>query len=267
MRRNELPDTCLSVLASTGQLIIIKKGEHGYYPTDWDTGNRAENREIADTHNKRRGISDIQETAMIAGSMFGWTLPGASPQWYLDNAKYVNSNTAKGHIKDPVLSAYYPFNDFLLRYEIMGKQRLYLPMSALPKELMGADAQFVMQPDLVLGMPVMPVTATFGDNGSCTVQLEDGSYTTEKEINAEYQITARVRVGNAEFVIGEHPKAPDQFVTWERNCQNDGDGPPNYFWGHYGSDRAAIIENFCERASAEHQLQHPVHEHKAGKER
>lgn len=107
MRRNELPDTCLSVLASTGQLIIIKKGEHGYYPTDWDTGNRAENREIADTHNKRRGISDIQETAMIAGSMFGWTLPGASPQWYLDNAKYVNSNTTKGHIKDPVLSAYY----------------------------------------------------------------------------------------------------------------------------------------------------------------
>ena len=175
MRRNELPDTCLSVLASTGQLIIIKKGEHGYYPTDWDTGNRAENREIADTHNKRRGISDIQETAMIAGSMFGWTLPGASPQWYLDNAKYVNSNTTKGHIKDPVLSAYYPFNDFLLRYEIMGKQRLYLPMSALPKELMGADAQFVMQPDLVLGMPVMPVTATFGDNGSCTIQLEDGS--------------------------------------------------------------------------------------------
>ena len=91
MRRNELPDTCLSVLASTGQLIIIKKGEHGYYPTDWDTGDRAENREIADTHNKRRGISDIQETAMIAGSMFGWTLPGASPQWYLNNAKYVNS--------------------------------------------------------------------------------------------------------------------------------------------------------------------------------
>ena len=119
---------------------------------------------------------------MIAGSMFGWTLPGAFPQWYLDNAKYVNSNTAKGHIKDPVMSVYYPFNAFLLRYEIMGKQRLYLPMSALPKELMSADAQFNMQPDLVLGMPVMPVTATFGDNGSCTVQLEDGSYTTKEDV-------------------------------------------------------------------------------------
>ena len=204
---------------------------------------------------------------MIAGSMFGWTLPGASPQWYLDNAKYVNSNTTKGHIKDPVLSAYYPFNDFLLRYEIMGKQRLYLPMSALPKELMSADAQFNMQPDLVLGMPVMPVTATFGDNGSCTIQLEDGSYTAEREINAEYQITARVRVGNAEFVVGEHPKAPDRFVTWERNCQNDGDGPPNYYRGHYGLDRAAIIEDFSERVSAEHQRLHPAPERNAGKER
>ena len=29
---------------------------------------------------------------MIAGSMFGWTLPGASPQWYLDNAKYVHDD-------------------------------------------------------------------------------------------------------------------------------------------------------------------------------
>ena len=30
MRRNELPDTCFSVLPSTGQLIIIKKSESGY---------------------------------------------------------------------------------------------------------------------------------------------------------------------------------------------------------------------------------------------
>ena len=52
-------------------------------------------------------------------------------------------------------------------------------------------------------------------------------------INADYQITARVCVGNAEFAIGECEKAPDPFMTWVRNCKNDGDGPPNYFWGHY----------------------------------
>lgn len=122
MRRNELPDTCLSTLPSTGQLVVLKHGVRGYYRSEWDTGNRAENRDIADSHNRRRGITDIQETAMMAGSMFGWDTPGAEPQWYLDNARYRNATTAKGHIKDPVMSIYYPVDDFLLRYEVMGKE-------------------------------------------------------------------------------------------------------------------------------------------------
>ncbi len=253
--RNELPDTCLSVLPSTGQLIIIKNGESGYYPSEWDTGNREENRKIASSHNARRGISDIQESAMLTGSMFGWDVPGAHPQWYLDNAKYVNSHMAQGHIKDPLMSIYYPVKGFLLHYEIMGKQKLYLPMSDLPKELMGMNTQFVMQPDLVRGMPVMPVKAAFAENGSCTVELERDSYVVGGIINSDYQITARVRVGSAEFVIGEYDKAPDPFVTWERNCKNDGDGSPNYFWGHYGTDRVSTIEDFCQRANREYKIQ------------
>ena len=106
MRRNKLPDTCFSVLPSTGQLIIIKNGENGYYPSEWDTGSREKNREIASDHNEQRGISDIQESAMLAGSMFGWNTPGANPQWYLDNAKYVNADILQGHVKDPVTGAY-----------------------------------------------------------------------------------------------------------------------------------------------------------------
>ena len=251
MRRNELPDTCFSVLPSTGQLIIIKNGESGYYPSEWDTGSREENREIASGHNEQRGISDLQESAMLAGSMFGWNTPGANPQWYLDNAKYVNADI----FKDPVMSIYYPINGLLLSYEIMGKQRLYLPMDKLPNELMGMNAQFIMQPDLVCGVPVMPVKVSFAKNGSCTVELERGSYVAGRIINADYQITARVRVGNAEFAIGECGKAPDPFVTWVRNCKNDGDGPPNYFWGHYRSYRAAAVEDFCERAGDEYKKQ------------
>ena len=130
MGRNELPDSCLSTLPSSGQLIILKRGERGYYASDWDTGNREENQNIAREHNRRRGISDIQEAAMRAGSMFGWHTPGADPQWYLDNARYVNATTAKGHIKDPVMSIYYPVDDFLLRYEVMGKEKLYLPVES-----------------------------------------------------------------------------------------------------------------------------------------
>ena len=81
MRRNELPDFCLSTLPSTGQLIVLKRGERGYYASDWDTGKREENQNIAREHNRRRGISDIQEAAMSAGSSRGqtrsgiWTMP------------------------------------------------------------------------------------------------------------------------------------------------------------------------------------------------
>lgn len=255
MRRNELPETCFSILPSSGQLIIIRCGERGYYPSEWDTGNREENREIASSHNVRRGITDIQEAAMLAGSMFGWNTPGANPQWYLDNARYVNSNIVQGHIKDPIMSVYYPVSSFLLCYEIMGKQHFYLPMDKLPQELMGQGSQFIMQPDLVCGVPVMPVKVTFAKNGSCTMELEHGSYVVGKIINADYQITAHIRVANAEFAIGECDKAPDPFVTWVRNCKNDGDGPPNYFWGHYRSYRAAAVEDFCERANDEYKKQ------------
>ena len=255
MRRNDLPETCFSILPSSGQLIIIRCGEHGYYPSEWDTGSREENREIASSHNARRGITDIQEAAMLAGSMFGWNTPGANPQWYLDNARYVNSNIVQGHIKDPIMSVYYPVSSFLLCYEIMGKQHFYLPMDKLPQELMGQRSQFIMQPDLVCGVPVMPVKVTFAKNGSCTMELEHGSYVVGKIINADYQITAHVRVANAEFAIGECDKAPDPFVTWVRNCKNNGDGPPNYFWGHYRSYRAAAVEDFCERANDEYKKQ------------
>ena len=192
---------------------------------------------------------------MLAGSMFGWNTPGANPQWYLDTAKYVNSNILQGHIKDPIMSVYYPVSSFLLCYEIMGKQHFYLPMDKLPNELMGMNTQFIMQPDLVCGVPVMPVKVTFAQNESCTVQLECGCYVVGEAVNQEYRITARVRIGSAEFVMGECDKAPDPFVTWQRNCKNDGDGPPNFFWGHYCSNRSSCIEDFCERAGNEYKKQ------------
>ena len=77
-----LPELCFSVLHSTGALICIKRGESGYYPSDWDTGDPAQNRELADYNNQRLGVTAAQRLAMEAGSMHGWDCPAADPKTY-----------------------------------------------------------------------------------------------------------------------------------------------------------------------------------------
>ena len=75
----KLPEMCFTLLPGTGQLICIKRGESGYYPSDWSTGDARENRRIADEQNRKRGVTPAQEEAMKIGSMCGWDVPGADP--------------------------------------------------------------------------------------------------------------------------------------------------------------------------------------------
>ena len=54
------------------------------------------------------------------------------------------------------------------------------------------------------------------------------------EINQGYVIRRTVLFDNkCGFVLGENPKAPNPYVTWQFNEQ---DGHRDYFWGHYHNE-------------------------------
>ena len=65
----------------------------------------------------------------------------------------------------------------------------------------------------------------------------------EQRTNIDYIITDSIRVGETEFVLGEHRKDPNRFVTWE--CKHGTD----YYWGHYLSSRKAAEKDLVERAT------------------
>ena len=84
-----LPELCYSVHESTGELIVIKRGECGYHRTDYSTPDKERNVELADHLNEKLGVDMWQRQAMEVGSICGWDVPGADP------AKYQNACNPK----------------------------------------------------------------------------------------------------------------------------------------------------------------------------
>lgn len=91
-----LPEMCFSTIKSTGELICIKRGESGYYLSEWNTDDKEQNVELADYNNERLGVTPEQRLAMEIGSMHGWDCPGADPKNYMIEQKQENGGMSFG---------------------------------------------------------------------------------------------------------------------------------------------------------------------------
>jgi len=77
----DLPDFCFGKLPSTGEAIVIDRGESGYRALRGDFD--------ADVENEKLGVTKAQAEAMFAGSMFGWNVPGANPDNYDSEGNWI----------------------------------------------------------------------------------------------------------------------------------------------------------------------------------
>lgn len=76
---SELPDFCYSYNETTGEIIVIKKGVEGYYPSNITLDNtlvgdkrKAEAEKLINEQNEILGVTEDQKLQMELNSMFGW---------------------------------------------------------------------------------------------------------------------------------------------------------------------------------------------------
>jgi len=95
-----LPEMCYSVAPATGELIMLRNGESGYWQCKYNTESRESNRGLAAHLNSLLGVTQAQVLAMEFGSMFGWDKPGADPSIYVKqplSEKIAEAENKKNH--------------------------------------------------------------------------------------------------------------------------------------------------------------------------
>lgn len=77
MNLSKLPEIAWVALAIDDRAVLVKRGEVGYYPTDYEFPGK-----LVDDLNARLGVSKEQAMAMEVGSLFGFHVPGADPDYW-----------------------------------------------------------------------------------------------------------------------------------------------------------------------------------------
>ena len=88
------------------------------------------------------------------------------------------------------------------------------------------------------------------------MNMLDGIPNNEKpRVNQNYVILESEIVGHKEFVLAQNPNAPQPYVTWERNMQEDERrGEVSIYWGKSFCDPEAAEKNFHDRADGEREF-------------
>ena len=76
----------------SGEMILLKYGENGYFRCNYSLYNKAENQNKADEINGLLGITKAQAAAMYGGSMFGFDKPIADPANYNEDGTMKKTN-------------------------------------------------------------------------------------------------------------------------------------------------------------------------------
>lgn len=88
MSEQRYPDYCFGILPTTKEVIMIYAYKSGYTPAT--EGNQPwYGQETADMLNERHDVTKAQANAMHIGSIIGWDSPGADPDNYDDNGRYI----------------------------------------------------------------------------------------------------------------------------------------------------------------------------------
>jgi hypothetical protein len=81
MNTEKLPELCLSIEPGNPcHVTLLKRGEVGY----WDRGvfpTPEDARQHVDETNARLGVTKLQEECMLNGSLFGFDVPAADPDF------------------------------------------------------------------------------------------------------------------------------------------------------------------------------------------
>ena len=99
----ELPEFCFVLRERLGggpgeRVALVKRGESGHYwpVTSLPDGTEEEAMESIRKANRKLGVDGIQALCMKNGSLFGFGVPGANPDWVAKHLPHIDAGDPSG---------------------------------------------------------------------------------------------------------------------------------------------------------------------------